>query len=75
MRSRVISYLLFNGLIPKGMVVRQTCATTTCFNPEHLQLEIQDDNVQDENDPNSDQIPLTVPEYSQLPLFAPEYYW
>ena len=32
------SYLVFVGVIPDGMYVRQTCGNRLCINPDHLEL-------------------------------------
>lgn len=42
-----ISYQLFKGDIPKGLVVRHQCDRKDCVNPEHLLLGTQKDNMQD----------------------------
>jgi hypothetical protein len=41
------SYLLFNGPIEKGLVVRHMCNNRKCVNPDHLKIGTQQDNIQD----------------------------
>ena len=41
------SYELYKGKIPVGSVVRHTCDTPLCVNPEHLICGTQADNLQD----------------------------
>lgn len=41
------SYLLYNGDIPDGMVVRHICHNKACVNPEHLLIGTPKDNTQD----------------------------
>lgn len=45
-----VSYAMFNGDIPDGMFVRHTCDNRKCFNPEHLVLGTNADNMQDVRD-------------------------
>ncbi len=33
-----VSYLIFNGFIPQGKIVRHTCNNPLCINPKHLIL-------------------------------------
>jgi hypothetical protein len=42
-----LSYSLYNGEIPVGMVVRHLCNNKTCVNPEHLMIGTQKDNMND----------------------------
>lgn len=42
-----LAYQAANGTIPEGMVVRHTCDTPSCINPEHLVLGTQADNIND----------------------------
>jgi hypothetical protein len=42
-----ISYILFNGNVPEGFVVRHTCDNPSCVNPNHLILGTQSDNIID----------------------------
>ena len=42
-----MSYVLFNGVIPDGNVVRHSCHNTRCVNPAHLVVGTQADNAKD----------------------------
>jgi len=42
-----VSYALYKGVIPDGIIVRHTCDTPLCVNPNHLILGTQKDNRQD----------------------------
>ncbi len=42
-----VSYELYVGEIPEGMVVRHKCDVRLCVNPDHLELGTQADNVMD----------------------------
>lgn len=42
-----VSYQVFKGPIPKGLVVRHGCDNPGCINPDHLSLGTQADNVAD----------------------------
>lgn len=41
------AYLIFNGAIPDGLLVRHTCDVTYCVQPSHLLAGTQKDNLQD----------------------------
>lgn len=41
------SYRVFNGTIPKRLIVRHTCDVRLCINPDHLKIGTHQDNVQD----------------------------
>jgi hypothetical protein len=45
-----LSYIAFKDMIPKGMVVRHTCDTPGCVNPDHLILGTQQENNKDKYD-------------------------
>lgn|SRR3990167_850289 len=42
-----LSYRLFKGEVPKGMVVMHSCDTPPCVNPEHLSIGTQAANMAD----------------------------
>lgn len=42
-----LSYVLFNGPIPDGLLVRHTCDVGYCVRPSHLLVGTQKDNLQD----------------------------
>jgi hypothetical protein len=42
-----VSYKLHKGFIPEGMVVRHTCDTPSCVNPDHLELGTQGENIRE----------------------------
>ena len=42
-----VSYAMFNGDIPDDLMVRHKCDNRKCFNPEHLELGTNTDNMQD----------------------------
>lgn len=53
-----ISWELFVGKIPDGMFVCHHCDNAKCFNPEHLFLGTQTDNMQDAANKNRLKIPF-----------------
>ncbi len=42
-----VSYMIFNGNIPEGLLIRHTCDTPSCVNPRHLVIGTQTDNLHD----------------------------
>lgn len=64
-RAHRVVYEYYNGVIPKGMVIRHTCDNPPCCNIEHLVIGTQQENMRDmvergrassrpgENHPNS----------------------
>ena len=47
MRAHRLSYTIFVGDIPDGMLVLHSCDNPACINPEHLFLGTQSDNIMD----------------------------
>lgn len=46
-RTSRLSYEVFNGPIPDGMLVLHKCDNPPCFNPEHLEVGTQSKNIKD----------------------------
>lgn len=46
-RAHRVSYEAYKGAIPETLVVRHTCDTPNCINPDHLLLGTQRDNALD----------------------------
>lgn len=42
-----LSFQHYKGMIPKNMVVMHECDTPSCYNPDHLFLGTQKENVED----------------------------
>lgn len=40
-----VAFVIFNGLIPKGLVIDHLCRVKSCVNPKHLELVTQHQNV------------------------------
>ncbi len=49
-----VSYQLFKGPIPNGLIVRHLCHHYYCVNPEHLEIGTHKDNRQDDLDVGKD---------------------
>jgi hypothetical protein len=47
MHAHRISYELFVGPIPEGMIIRHSCDVTSCVQPAHLLIGTQAENVRD----------------------------
>lgn len=50
LRAHKLSYLIYNGVIADGLVVRHTCDNPHCCNPKHLILGTVQQNNQDSVD-------------------------
>ena len=46
-RAHHVSYMIFNGEIKKGLLIRHTCDNSVCVNPKHLITGTQSDNLID----------------------------
>lgn len=46
-RVHCVSYVVYNGAIPKGVCVLHKCDITICCNPNHLFLGTRKDNIMD----------------------------
>lgn len=47
MKAHRVSYEVYKGRIPKGLVVRHSCDNPACINPDHLDIGTVADNVRD----------------------------
>jgi predicted XRE-type DNA-binding protein len=47
MKAHKVSYILHNGDIEKGLVIRHLCHNKLCVNPKHLKLGTYSDNAKD----------------------------
>lgn len=45
--SHKLAYILANGAVPQGLVVRHSCDVKRCCNPKHLLLGTKHDNILD----------------------------
>ena len=46
-KAHRLSWIIFNGLIPRGLIVRHMCHNKACVNPNHLRLGTYADNAID----------------------------
>ncbi len=49
-RSHRVSYLIYNGEIPDGLIILHSCDNRICVNPEHLSVGTMQDNIRDRQD-------------------------
>lgn len=48
--AHVVSYMMFKGAVPEGLIVRHTCDVKHCVNPAHLVLGTYSDNLNDQRE-------------------------
>ena len=62
-----VSYELYHGPVPPGMVVMHKCDVTTCVNPGHLALGTASDNIRDRDAKRRHWSHENAPRYSLHP--------